>query len=33
MFMGSRPVPQPNLGYSVIHRDLRRLQPLREVIQ
>jgi hypothetical protein len=33
MFTGSHPVPQPNWGYSVTQKDLRRLHPLREVIQ
>jgi hypothetical protein len=33
VFTGSRPVPQPNLGYRVARRDLCRLQPLHEVIQ
>jgi hypothetical protein len=33
MFTVSRPVPQPNWGYGVAKRDLRRLQPLHEVIQ
>jgi hypothetical protein len=32
-FMGSRPVPQPNLEYKVAQRDLHRQQPLHEVIQ
>jgi hypothetical protein len=33
VFMGSRPIPQPNWGYGVIKKDLHRLQPLREVVQ
>jgi hypothetical protein len=33
VFMGCHPVPQPNWGYAVAKRDLRRLQPLCEVIQ
>jgi hypothetical protein len=33
VFMGSRPILQPNWGYNVVKRDLRRLQPLHEVIQ
>jgi hypothetical protein len=32
VFMGSRPIPQPNWGYGVAQKDLRRLQPLQEVI-
>jgi hypothetical protein len=32
MFTGSRLIPQPNWGYDVAQMDLRRLQPLREVI-
>jgi hypothetical protein len=31
--MGSRPVPQHKWGYSVAQRDLRKLQPLGDVIQ
>jgi hypothetical protein len=33
MFTGSRPIPQPNWWYGIARRDLRRLQPLREVVQ
>jgi hypothetical protein len=33
MFMGSRLIPQPNWGYEVASRDLRKLQSLRKVIQ
>jgi hypothetical protein len=33
VFMGSCPVPQPNWGYGVARRDLRRLQQLCEVVQ
>jgi hypothetical protein len=33
VFTGSRPISQPQRGYSVVQRGLRRLQPLREVIQ
>jgi hypothetical protein len=33
VFTGSHPIPQHNLGYHVAQRDLRRLQPLREVVQ
>jgi hypothetical protein len=32
-FTGSRPIPQPNWGYGVAQKDLRRLQPLWEVIR
>jgi hypothetical protein len=32
MFMGSRPIPQPNWGYGVAQTDFRRLQPLWEVV-
>jgi hypothetical protein len=32
MFTGSNPAPHPNWGYSVAQIDLRRLQPLLEVI-
>jgi hypothetical protein len=31
--MGSRPVPQPKWGYGVTEKDLRRLQPLCDVVQ
>jgi hypothetical protein len=33
MFTGSRPIPQPNWGYNVAQKDLRRLQLLQEVVQ
>jgi hypothetical protein len=33
MFMGSRPAPDPTGGYNVAQKDLRRIQPLREVVQ
>jgi hypothetical protein len=33
VFTGSHPVPQPNWGYGVARRYLRRLQPLCEVVQ
>jgi hypothetical protein len=33
MFTGSHPIPQPNWWYGVLQRDLRRLQPLCEVVQ
>jgi hypothetical protein len=33
MFTGSRPNPQPNWGYRVTTKDLRRLQPLCKVVQ
>jgi hypothetical protein len=33
VFTGSRPIPQPNWRYKVARMDLRRLQPLCEVIQ
>jgi hypothetical protein len=33
VFTSSRPIPQPNWGYGVARQDLRRLQPLHEVIQ
>jgi hypothetical protein len=33
MFMGGRPVPQPNWGYGLVRTDLHRLQPLREAAQ
>jgi hypothetical protein len=33
VFTGSRPVSKPNWGYSMAQRELRRLQPLCEVIQ
>jgi hypothetical protein len=33
MFMGSRPIPQPNWVYEVVRVDLHRLQPLREVVE
>jgi hypothetical protein len=31
--IGSRPIPQPKWGYGVAQRDIRRLQPLRDVVQ
>jgi hypothetical protein len=33
VFTGSRPIPEPNWGYSMTQRDLHRLQPPCEVIQ
>jgi hypothetical protein len=33
MFTGSRPILQPNWGYRVARKDLRRLQPMCEVVQ
>jgi hypothetical protein len=33
LFMGSHPIPQPKWGYGVAKKDLRRLQPLHDVIQ
>jgi hypothetical protein len=33
MFMGSSPVPHPNWGYGVAQMDLRKLQPMQEIIQ
>jgi hypothetical protein len=33
MFMGCRPIPQQKWGYGVAQKDLRRLQPLRVVVQ
>jgi hypothetical protein len=33
MFMGSRSIPQSKWGYGVAQKDLRKLQPLRDVIQ
>jgi hypothetical protein len=33
VFTGSRRIPQPKWGYNVAQKDLRRLQPLCEVIQ
>jgi hypothetical protein len=33
MFMGSHLVPQPNWGYGMAQKDLRRLKPLREVVK
>jgi hypothetical protein len=33
VFTGSRSIPQPNWGYNVAQRDLRRLQPQDEVVQ
>jgi hypothetical protein len=32
MFMGNRSIPQPNSGYGVVQKDLRRLQPRQEEI-
>jgi hypothetical protein len=32
VFMGRHPISQPKWGYDVAQRDLRRLQPLRDVI-
>jgi hypothetical protein len=32
MFMGSCPIPQPKWGYGVAQKDLRRLQPLRDIV-
>jgi hypothetical protein len=33
MFMGNRPIPQPNWGYSVAQRYIHKLQPLHNVVQ
>jgi hypothetical protein len=33
VFTGSHPIFQPNWGYSVVRKDLHRLQPLSEVVQ
>jgi hypothetical protein len=33
VIMGSRPIPQLKWGYSVAQKDLRRLQPLRDVVR
>jgi hypothetical protein len=33
VFTGSLPIPQPKWGYVVAQKDLRRLQPQRDVIQ
>jgi hypothetical protein len=33
MFMGDRPIPQPNWEYGVARADLHRLQPLLEIIR
>jgi hypothetical protein len=33
MFTGNRPVPQPKWGYGVAKKLLRKLQPLRMVVQ
>jgi hypothetical protein len=33
VFMGNRPVPQPKWGYDVTQKELRSLQPLRDVVQ
>jgi hypothetical protein len=33
MFTSSRPIPQPNWGYRMARKDLRRLQPLHGVVQ
>jgi hypothetical protein len=33
VFTVNRPTPQPSWGYGVAWRDIRRLQPLREVVQ
>jgi hypothetical protein len=33
MFMGNRPIPQPNWGHRVAKKKLQKLQSLREVIQ
>jgi hypothetical protein len=33
VFMGNRRVPQPNWGYGVVRKDLRKLQPLHKVVQ
>jgi hypothetical protein len=33
VFTSSRSIPQPNWGYGVVKKDLRRLQPLCEVVQ
>jgi hypothetical protein len=33
MFMGNRPIPQPNWGYEMAKKNLCKMQPLCEVIQ
>jgi hypothetical protein len=33
VFIGSRSIPQPKWGYSVVKKDLRMLQPLCEAVQ
>jgi hypothetical protein len=33
VFTGNCPIPQPNWGYELAKKDLRKLQPLCKVIQ